>query len=184
MEELEIRTPLAEEDAKRLRAGDRVLLTGKIYTARDAVHQRLLDLLKKRKRLPFDPEGQIIFYAGPTPAKPGESIGAIGPTTAGRMDEHTIPLLRLGLKGTIGKGQRSKDVKEALKKYKAVYFVATGGTAALLKKTVKAARILAYADLGPEALRELVVEKMPLVVANDTLGNDLFEQGQARYRKN
>ncbi|MFC1517542.1 Fe-S-containing hydro-lyase [Candidatus Margulisiibacteriota bacterium] len=180
---IKLATPISEENIKALRAGDKVFLSGKVFTARDAAHKRLIALIKKHKKLPMDIEGQIIFYAGPTPAKPGEEIGAVGPTTAGRMDELTIPLLRLGLRGMIGKGQRSSEVKKGLAKYKAVYFVATGGTAALLKQKIKKAKIIAYSDLGAEAIRELEVEDFPVIVANDTLGQDLFEKGQKLYRK-
>lgn len=181
---IKLKTPILEETVKQLRIGDRVLLSGKVYTARDAAHKRLVELIQKNKKLPFEPEGQVIFYAGPTPAQPGEPIGVIGPTTAGRMDAYTIPLLRLGIKGLIGKGQRDQEVKKGLAKYKAVYLVATGGIAALLKKTIKEAKVIAYKELGTEAIRELTVEDFPLIVANDTLGQDLFEKGQNQYRKN
>lgn len=179
---VEIKTPLSKNTAKKLKIGDRVLITGKIYTARDAAHKRLVELIKAKKKLPFDLKEQIIFYAGPTPPRPGETIGVIGPTTSSRMDPYTIPLLQKGLSAMIGKGQRSPEVRDGLKKHSAVYFAATGGVAALLKNSIKSSRDIAYKELGAEAIRELTVEKFPVVVANDTYGRDLFEIGQRKYK--
>ena len=177
-----IKTPLTEEDVLKLKIGDSVLITGKIYTARDAAHKRLIDLIQKGESLPVDLKGQIIYYVGPAPAKPGYIIGPAGPTTSGRCDPYTPTLLSLGLKGMIGKGVRSKEVRDAMKKFKAVYFSATGGAAALIAKNIKAVKIIAYEDLGPEAIRELEVEDFPVIVADDAHGGDLFEEGVKRYR--
>ncbi|MEE8185861.1 MAG: Fe-S-containing hydro-lyase [Thermodesulfobacteriota bacterium] len=180
---LKITPPLADSDLKNLRAGDRVLITGVVYTARDAAHKRLSELIDNGKELPIDIKGQIIYYVGPTPAKPGQVIGSAGPTTSGRMDAYTPKLLELGLKATIGKGQRSKDVIEAMKRYKAVYMAAVGGAAALIAKTIKNSDIVAYEDLGPEAIRRLEVVDFPAIIANDIYGNDLFQIGVEKYRR-
>ena len=180
---IKITPPLTDKDVENLRAGDKVLITGVLYTARDAAHKRLVELLDKGEKLPFDVKGQIIYYVGPTPAKPGQVIGSAGPTTSGRMDAYTPRLLELGLKGTIGKGQRSAEVVEAMKKYKAVYLAAVGGAAALIAKTIKKAEIVAYEDLGPEAIRRLEVVDFPAIVVNDINGNDLFRIGVERYRR-
>jgi len=164
-------------------------LSGIVYTARDQAHKRLVDELKKAGRenrppnLPFSLEGQVIYYVGPAPSRPGMVIGPAGPTTSCRMDPYTPILLEKGLKGTIGKGSRGKDIIEAMKKYKAVYFVAIGGAAVLLSKKIKRAEIVAYEDLGPEAIYRLEVEDFPLIVANDVFGNDLFAEGIKKYRK-
>jgi fumarate hydratase subunit beta len=182
-EPIKIKTPLSDEDVQNLKIGDSVLITGKIYTARDAAHKRLIDLIQKGESLPFDIKGQIIYYVGPAPAKPGYVIGPAGPTTSGRCDPYTPALLSLGLKGMIGKGTRSKEVREAMEKHKAVYFAATGGAAALISKNIKAVKIIAYEDLGPEAIRELEVEDFPVIVANDAHGGDLYEEGTKKYRK-
>ena len=178
-----ITPPLTDEDVASLRAGDRVLITGYIYTARDAAHKRMMELIKMGEDLPFDVKGQIIYYVGPAPAKPGYVIGSAGPTTASRMDPFTPPLLKLGLKGMIGKGQRSEEVKKALKEYKAVYFEAVGGTGALLARRIKSVEIIAYEDLGPEAIRKLYVEEFPVIVAVDMYGNDLFIEGRKAYSR-
>ncbi|HIE48055.1 TPA: Fe-S-containing hydro-lyase [Candidatus Bipolaricaulota bacterium] len=183
MQPRRIRTPLSEEVVMSLRAGDRVLLSGLIYTARDAAHKRMLQMLKRAEALPIELKGQVIYYAGPSPAPPGRPVGSIGPTTSGRMDPYTPRLLELGLKGMIGKGNRSSEVKDALKRYKAVYFGATGGAAALLAQRVKRAEVVAFEDLGPEAIRALEVEDFPLVVLNDPYGGDLYEEGTKRYAK-
>lgn len=182
-EPIKIKTPLSDEDVQNLKIGDSVLITGKIYTARDAAHKRLIDLIQKGESLPFDIKGQIIYYVGPAPAKPGYIIGPAGPTTSGRCDPYTPALLLLGLKGMIGKGTRSKEVRGAMEKHKAVYFAATGGAAALIAKNIKAVKIIAYEDLGPEAIRELEVEDFPVIVANDAHGGDLYEEGTKKYRK-
>jgi len=181
--EIRLTTPLSTVDVEKLKIGDKVLLTGTIYTARDAAHKRLIDLLKEGKELPIDIKGQVIYYVGPSPAKPGKPIGSAGPTTSYRMDPYAPKLIELGLKGMIGKGNRSQKVIEAMKKYKAVYFGATGGAGALLAKRIRKAEIVAYEDLGPEAIRKLEVEDFPVVVINDTKGNDLYVEGAKKYRK-
>jgi fumarate hydratase subunit beta len=180
---IRLRPPLSDEDVEKLKTGDRVLISGIIYTGRDAAHKRLLDLLRDGKTLPFDIKGQIIYYVGPTPAKPGQVFGSAGPTTSYRMDAYSPLLIEKGLKGMIGKGMRSDTVKEAMKKYKAVYFAATGGAGALLAKRVRKAEIVAYEDLGPEAIRRLEVEDLPVIVVNDVRGNDLYIEGEKKYRR-
>lgn len=180
---MELKTPLRDEDILKLKAGDRVNLSGIVFTARDAAHARLVDLIAKGEKLPIPLQGQVIYYVGPAPAKPGEIIGSAGPTTSYRMDPFTPVLLKHGLKGMIGKGARSKEVREAIKKYGAVYFAAVGGAAALISRSIKRAELVAYPDLGPEAIRKLEVESFPLIVINDVYGNDLYEEGVARYRK-
>jgi fumarate hydratase subunit beta len=182
MEMKRITTPLSEDVIGDLKAGDKVLLSGAIYTARDTAHKRFTDTLQAGGSLPFEIKGQVIYYCGPSPATPGRVIGASGPTTSGRMDIYTPALLSLGLKGMIGKGKRSQAVKEAIAKHKAVYFGATGGAGALLSKAVISYEIVAYDDLGPEAVARLIVKDMPLFVINDIAGNDLYEMGMTRYR--
>jgi fumarate hydratase subunit beta len=182
-EPIRLKPPLSDDDVKRLKIGDRILINGVIYTGRDAAHKRLFDLLKGGKDLPFDIKGQIIYYVGPTPAKPGQALGSAGPTTSYRMDAYSPSLIERGLKGMIGKGMRSDAVKEAMKKYKAVYFAATGGAGALLAKRVKKAEVVAYEDLGPEAIRRLEVEDLPVIVVNDVQGNDLYIEGEKKYRR-
>jgi fumarate hydratase subunit beta len=178
-----LKPPLSDEDIEKLNSGDRVLISGFIYTARDAAHKRLFDLLKQGKDIPFDIKGQIIYYVGPTPPKPGQIIGSAGPTTSYRMDVYSPLLIEKGLKGMIGKGMRSKEVKEAMIRYKAVYFAATGGAGALLSKRIKKSEIVAYEDLGPEAIRRLQVDDFPVIVVNDVKGNDLYIEGERKYRK-
>jgi len=174
--------PLSDESViEELRAGDLVLISGVIYTARDAAHKRIVEALDRGEEPPFPLKGQIIYYAGPAPAKPGMPIGSVGPTTSYRMDPYAPRLLEEGLKGMIGKGTRSDAVKEAIKRFKGVYFGAVGGAAAYLARCVKAARVIAYEDLGPEAVRELVVEEFPAFVVNDIYGNDLYHMGRCRY---
>lgn len=179
--EKKIITPLTEEKTKGLKAGDSVLISGTIYTARDAAHKRLVELLHENKPLPFEVKDAIIYYVGPTPAKPGEPIGSAGPTTSYRMDPYAPELLDMGLKGMIGKGLRSKEVIESMVKNKAVYFAAIGGAAALMGKAVKKAELVAYEDLGSEAVRRLEVENLPVVVVIDSEGNNLYEIGQQEY---
>jgi fumarate hydratase subunit beta len=174
---------LTDKDVEKLKIGDRVLISGVIYTGRDSAHKRLFDLLKEGKDLPFDIQGQIVYYVGPTPAKPGQALGSAGPTTSYRMDAYSPTLMERGLKGMIGKGMRSDTVKGAMKKYKAVYFAATGGAGALLAKRVKKAEVVAYEDLGPEAIRKLEVEDLPVIVVNDVRGNDLYVEGEREYKK-
>jgi fumarate hydratase subunit beta len=178
-----IKTPLSNETVKRLKSGDLVRITGYVYTARDAAHKRLVELIKNNKPLPFDIKGAVIYYVGPTPAPPRKVIGSAGPTTSYRMDPYAPVLLREGLKGMIGKGSRSKAVKDAITKYKGIYFAATGGAGALLSKHIKSAEIIAYEDLGPEAIRKLYVEDFPAIVVNDIYGGDLFEEGRKKYKK-
>jgi len=178
-----LKPPLKDEDVLKMKAGDRVLITGYILTGRDAAHKRLYEILIKGESLPIDLEGQILYYVGPTPPKPGYVIGSAGPTTSGRMDLYTPKLHEVGLKATIGKGQRSKEVKEAMKKYKALYLLAVGGAGALLAKRIKKVEVILYEDLGPEAIRRLYVEDFPAIVVNDAYGGDLFEEGKLKYRK-
>ncbi len=173
---IKIKTPLTEDVLKKLKAGDEVLLCGTIFTARDEAHKRLLELLRRNKKLPFDIKGAVIYYTGPTPAKPGQIIGSCGPTSSYRMDKYTPELLKRGLKATIGKGCRSKGIVAAMKKYKAVYFAATGGVGALISQCVKKSEIIAFADLGCEAVYRLEVKDFPLIVINDIYGNDLYQK--------
>ncbi len=182
-ESIRLKTPLTDQEVERLKIGDRILLNGVIYTGRDAAHKRLFDLLKEGRELPFDIRGQIIYYVGPTPARPGQIFGSAGPTTSYRMDAYAPMLIEKGLKGMIGKGMRSEAVKEAMKRWKAVYFAATGGAGALLAKKVKKAEVVAYEDLGPEAIRRLEVEDLPVIVINDVVGNDLYLEGEKKYRQ-
>src|SRR5881296_4364001 len=179
----EIRTPLSDADVESLRAGDRVRITGVLYTARDAAHGRLDRLIEKGERLPFDPRGQIIYYTGPSPAQPGDVVGSIGPTTSSRMDKFTPALIKLGLKATMGKGVRSQPVKDAFKQYKGVYFGAIGGAGAVLSRFVKRVEIVAYEDLGTEAIRRLEVEGFPAIVVNDCHGGDLYQDGIQAYAR-
>ena len=179
---MRLTTPIANKDIEKLKIGDRVLLNGVIYTARDAAHKKLAELLDKGEELPIDFSGQIIYYVGPTPARPGEIIGSCGPTTSYRMDPCTPALIAKGLKGMIGKGPRGAQTIEALKKHKAAYFVAVGGAAALIARCIKKVDIVAYRDLGPEAIRRLEVKDFPVIVANDCYGGDLFKEGVKKYR--
>jgi fumarate hydratase subunit beta len=181
MAEYTLTTPLTEEDTTKLKAGDKVLLNGVIYTARDAAHKRLVELLEKGEELPFDIEGSVIYFVGPTPPKPNEPIGSAGPTTSYRMDSYSPTMLKHGSKGMIGKGKRNQAVKDACVKYKGVYFGATGGAGALLGKKILSAEVIAYPELGPEAVRKLVVKDFPVTVINDTYGNDLYQMGREQY---
>jgi len=176
--------PIEEEVIEnRLVVGTRVTISGVIYTARDAAHHRLIQALDRGEELPFDLKGQTLYYMGPSPARAGQVIGSAGPTTSSRMDKYTPKLLAAGIKATIGKGSRSIEVREAIKKYKAVYLVATGGAGALLARAIKEVEVIAYEELGAEAIRRLTVENFPAIVANDIYGEDLFEQGRAKYKK-
>jgi len=181
--EIRINTPLTDEAIDKLYAGDKVLLSGVIYTGRDAAHKRLFELLQAGKELPVDLRGQVIYYVGPAPAKPGQVIGSAGPTTSGRMDAYAPTLLEYGLKGMIGKGIRNQAVLDAIKKFKAVYFGATGGAAALLAKRIKKAEVVAYEELGPEAIYRLEVEDFPVIVINDAHGGDLYAEGIKTYAR-
>lgn len=176
-----IKTPLTEDVIKILHAGDEITLSGTVFTARDAAHQRIVHALMNREKLPFDLKNQIIYYSGPSPARPGQVIGPAGPTTSGRMDIYTPTLLAAGLKGMIGKGKRSQEVRDAIINHRAVYLVAIGGTAALISKSITKADIIAYPDLGTEAIYRLEVDSMPLIVANDIYGNDIYEIGRHQY---
>lgn len=178
-----ITPPLTDKDVENLHSGDNLLISGDIYTGRDAAHKRLVELIQNGIELPFDVKGQLIYYVGPSPAKPGAVIGSAGPTTSYRMDSYTPDLLAKGLKGMIGKGSRSQPVKDAMKMYKGVYLAATGGAAALITKRIKSMKIIAYEDLGPEAIRLLTVEDFPVVVVNDIFGNDLYEIGRQKYKR-
>jgi fumarate hydratase subunit beta len=178
-----ITTPLNDEVLKGLHIGDKLLITGVIYTGRDAAHKRLIELIDQGKELPFDIEGQIIYFVGPAPAKPGRPIGSAGPTTSYRMDAYSPKLIERGLKGMIGKGMRSQEVKAAMVRYKAVYLGATGGAGALISKSIKKSEVIAYEDLGPEAIRRLEVEAFPAVVINDIYGKDLYEEGVRHYAR-
>ncbi len=180
---MKITTPLTDDVVEQLHAGDRVTITGIIYVGRDAAHKRMIDVLDEGAPLPFDPKGQIIYYMGPSPAKPGKPIGSAGPTTSYRMDPYAPRLMEVGLKGMIGKGNRSLSVREAMQKHKAVYFAAIGGAAALIARSIREAEVIAYDDLGTEALRRLRVEGLPAIVVNDIYGGDAYEEGQKKYGK-
>lgn len=180
---VKITAPLTKEKVKTLHAGDVVSLSGYIYTGRDAAHKRMVERFKKTGKLPFDIKDQIIYYVGPSPAKPGNVVGSAGPTTSGRMDAYAPVLLDNGLTGMIGKGERNVDVIEAMKRNKAVYFGATGGAAALIAGHIKSAEVVDYEDLGTEAIHRFYVEDMPLVVIIDCEGNNLYETEKAKYRK-
>ena len=177
-----ITTPLTDEALADLKTGDEVLLTGVMYTARDAAHRRIVEAVERGEEPPIDLKGQIIYYVGPTPPRPGQVIGSAGPTTAYRMDPFTPTMLDLGMKAAIGKGGRSKDIREALVRHRAVYFGAIGGTGALLSGTIKKVEVVAYEDLGTEAIRRLEVEDFPIIVINDIYGNDLLEEGKAKWQ--
>lgn len=181
METIKVQAPLDAETIKKLKAGDSVLLSGIIYTARDAAHARFREAILKGETLPVDIRGQIIYYAGPSPTPPGMVVGSIGPTTSARMDQFTPQLLQHGLAATIGKGNRSEEVIAAIKEYGSVYFAAIGGSAALGARCVKSLEVVAYADLGPESVKKLYVEDLPLVVAVDCQGNDLYKIGMKQY---
>ena len=179
----EISTPLTNEKVENLKAGDTVYISGTIYTARDAAHLRLVESMNKGEKLPFDVKNSIIYYVGPAPAKPGKVIGSAGPTTSYRMDDLTVPLLEKGLSGMIGKGKRNTIVIESMKKNKAVYFAATGGAGALIASSIKESKIIAYEDLGAEAVRKLEVHRFPAIVVIDCEGNNLYETEREKYRK-
>ena len=179
----DVRTPLSDADVESLRAGDRVRFHGVIYTGRDAAHGRLFPLLEKGEKLPIDVKGAVIYYTGPTPPRPGDAIGAAGPTTASRMDKFTPALLEAGLKGTIGKGYRGQPVKDALRQHKAVYFGTVGGAGAVLSEFITKAEVVAYDDLGTEAIRRLEVKGFPAIVLYDCHGGDLYQDGQKQYAR-
>ncbi len=178
---VKLKPPLTDSDVSQLQIGDKVLIDGMIYTARDAAHKRLFELIDANKDLPFQLKGQVIYYVGPTPPRPGRPIGAAGPTTSYRMDVYTPRLLELGVKATVGKGPRSPQVIEAMKKFKGVYLVAIGGTGALLGRQVIKSETIAFEDLGTEAIRRLTVQAFPAIVANDIKGRDIFTEAVAKY---
>jgi len=178
-----LEAPLSRADLEPLQAGDTVLISGTVYTGRDAAHKRLLEALDNGQDLPFDPEGQILYYVGPSPAPPGRVIGAAGPTTSYRMDPYAPRLIELGLRVMIGKGRRGDEVKAAMLKYGAVYLGADGGAGALLSESIKEVEVIAYEDLGPEAVRRLKVEDFPAVVVNDLSGRDIYQEGQKKYAR-
>ena len=178
-----INAPISEEDVLSLNAGDYVYISGTVYTARDAAHKRMYEALSENKELPFDVKGNVIYYMGPSPAREGRPIGSAGPTTASRMDKYTPDLLDLGLRGMIGKGKRSKEVTEAIIRNKAVYFAAVGGAGAILAGAIKESKVIAYDDLGTEAIRELKVENFPVVVVIDSKGNNLYETAIKEYAR-
>jgi fumarate hydratase subunit beta len=175
--------PLTEKTVQRLKAGDNLLLSGILYVARDAAHKRMVENLDRGEPLPFDIRGQTLYYMGPSPAPPGRVIGSAGPTTSTRMDSYTPRLLAAGLKGMIGKGVRSKEVKDAMKKHKAVYLAAIGGAGALISRSIIKSEVIAYHDLGPEAVLRLEVKDFPVTVINDINGGDLYVEGKALYKK-
>jgi fumarate hydratase subunit beta len=183
IEPVRLETPLERRHLEPLESGDVVLLHGVVYTARDAAHARMKDAIEDGEPLPFDPEGQIIYFTGPAPARPGSVLGPAGPTTASRMDPFSPLLIERGLKGMVGKGARSEEVKWSMREHGCVYLGAVEGTAALLADRVKEAEVVAYEDLGPEAVRRLVVEDFPVVVINDLRGGDLYIEGRARWRR-
>ena len=178
-----ITSPFNDKTIADLKAGDQVLISGVMYVGRDAAHKRLVEALNKGDKMPFDVKGQVIYYMGPSPTKPGNVIGSAGPTTSGRMDAYTPRMLEAGLKGMVGKGLRTKDVKDAIKQYKAVYLASVGGAAALIAKRIVKSEIIAYEELGPEALLRIEVKDFPAIVINDMYGGDLYEEGKAKYRK-
>ncbi|HEX5939141.1 MAG TPA: Fe-S-containing hydro-lyase [Dehalococcoidia bacterium] len=180
--EFKLSPPLTDEDVLQLKVGDRVRISGTIYGARDAAHKRFIAALDNGEELPFDVRGQIIYYVGPTPARPGRSVGSAGPTTAGRLDPFTPRLLDEGLKAAIGKSNRGEEVRESLKKNKAVYFLAIGGAGALLSRQVKNVEVIAYEDLGTESVKRFEVEDFPVIVCDDAYGNDLLWEGRKQYR--
>ena len=181
-EPISLETPLTREDNESLSSGDVVLISGVLFTARDAAHARMKEVIENDDALPFDPEGQIVYFTGPAPARPGNPLGPAGPTTASRMDPHSPLLIERGLKGMIGKGVRSGAVRRSMREHGCVYFGAVEGTAALLADRVKEAEVVAYEDLGSEAVRRLVVEEFPVVVVNDLRGGDLYREGRERWR--
>jgi len=183
MAEFRISLPLTDADVEKLRAGDYVYLTGSVYTARDAAHKRMVETLARGETLPVDIGGQVIYYVGPTPARPGEVIGSAGPTTAERMDPFTVPLLKAGLRGAIGKGGRSPEVAAAFAAHRAVYFIAVGGAGALLSRQIRHVEVVAYEDLGTEAMRQMEIEDFPVIVGNDIHGGDVLRLGKEQWRR-
>ena len=183
MSEYDLQLPLTDADVKKLRAGDVVYLTGEMYTGRDAAHKRLIALLEEGKELPIDVRGQAIYYVGPAPASPGHASGSAGPTSSYRMDAYTPQLLKLGLNCMIGKGRRSEEVRQAMRDYGAVYLGAVGGAAALIARSIEKMEVVAYPDLGTEAIHRFTVKNFPAIVLMDAHGGNLYESGPAQYRK-
>ena len=181
--EIHLTTPLKTEDLEKLEIGDKVSISGTIYTGRDAAHKRLVELLENGKELPFDVKGQIIYYVGPAPAPPGKPIGSAGPTTSYRMDPYAPALLDAGMKAMIGKGPRNQSVIDSMIKNKAVYLAAVGGAAVVVADSIKEAKVIAYEDLGTEAIRELIVSDFPLIVVNDCYGGDAYVSGRTHYSR-
>ena len=179
-----LEAPFTDDKIKLLKAGDMVYISGTVYTGRDAAHKRLFEMIERGEKMPFDFEGQAIYYAGPCPAKPGKPIGSVGPTTGGRMDAYSPLLIQQGLKVMIGKGSRSSEVIEALKEHTGVYFAAIGGAAALMARCVVSAEVIAFDELGTEAIRKLQVDQLPVIVAIDSEGNDSYELGRSKYSQN
>lgn len=179
---IHLNTPLTDVDVERLHAGDQVALSGVIYGARDAAHKRFVEALDRGEPLPIDVKGQVLYFVGPSPARPGRPIGSAGPTTSGRMDAYSPRLMEHGLKGMIGKGYRSAKVKEAMQAHRCVYFGAIGGAAAVIARCIKESKVIAYAELGPEAVHRLLVEDFPVIVLNDVFGNDLYAEGVRQYQ--
>lgn len=182
MDYIKLTTPIKTEDILKLKTGDKVLITGVVYTARDAAHKKFIETIEKGEKLPFNLEGSVIYYVGPTPEREGEVIGSAGPTTSYRMDSYAPKLIKLGMKGMIGKGKRSQEVIDGCRDYKAVYFGATGGAGVLLSEKIKKSKVIAYEELGAEAVREIYVEDFPVIVVNDTNGSDLYEEGKAKWK--
>jgi fumarate hydratase subunit beta len=180
---MNLTTPLTDETIEQLHAGDKVSITGVIYVARDSAHKRLVAALDAGEPLPFDPQGQIIYYMGPSPAKPGDPIGSAGPTTSGRMDRYAPRLMEVGLKAMIGKGNRAQPVRDAMRRHRAVYMAATGGAGALIARSIKKSDVVAYPDLGAEAVLRLEVEDFPAIVVNDIFGGDAYEDGVKQYSR-
>lgn len=178
---IELTTPFTDETIKGLKAGDMVYISGVVYTSRDAAHKRMCELLEKGEPMPFDFEGAAVYYAGPCPPKPGKPIGSVGPTTSGRMDLYSPQLMEKGLRVMIGKGLRNKEVVDGIVKHSGVYFAAIGGAAALMGKSVESAEVIAFEDLGTEAVRKLVVKNLPVIVAIDCHGNNMYEEGRKKY---
>jgi len=183
MDYIKLTAPLKDEDIEKLKAGDRVLITGAMYTGRDAAHKKMVDLIEKNEKMPFDPTGQIIYFVGPAPAKPGQVMNSAGPTTSGRMNKFSPIVIGAGLKGMVGKGEMGAEVVEAMKKHKAVYMVATGAAGALIADRIIGAEVVAWEELGPEAVRKLTVDEFPAIVAQDCHGGNIFVEGVEKYKR-
>ncbi len=183
MDYIKLTPPLKDEDIEKLKAGDRVLITGAMYTGRDAAHKKMVDLIEKNEKMPFDPIGQIIYFVGPAPAKPGQVMNSAGPTTSGRMNKFSPIVIGVGLKGMVGKGEMGAEVVEAMKKHKAAYMVATGGAGALIADRITGAEVVAWEELGPEAVRKLTVKDFPAIVAQDCHGGNIFVEGVEKYKR-